>query len=158
MKGCDSFSLLLEKRNRDLNSVLRFPPIRFPVKEAELQTSRGWVKHGLRARSLGVINDERHTCEARCTQTRVPSLTTMPVEGLRSSSMMKRYLRAKKVARVEGISMQGYVVGEKSGCHPLGKMLSKSNSFSELNCKWRDSFQFYATDFRGTIVSSSSWF
>lgn len=30
--------------------------------------------------------------------------TTIPVEGLRSSSMMKRYLRAKKVTRVEGIN------------------------------------------------------
>lgn len=59
----------------------------------------------------------------------------MPVEGLRSSSMMKRYLRAKKVARVEGISVWGYEVGEKSGCHPLGKMLSKSSSFSEFSCK-----------------------
>lgn len=61
----------------------------------------------------------------------------MPVEGLRSSSMMKRYLRAKNVARVEGISVWGYVVGEKSGCHPLGKMLSKSSSFSEFSCKGR---------------------
>lgn len=32
-------------------------------------------------------------------------LTTIPVEGLRSSSMMKRYLRARKVARVDGINM-----------------------------------------------------
>lgn len=63
------------------------------------------------------------------------SFTTIPVDGLRSSSMMKRYLRAKKVARVDGISMQGYKVGEKSGCHPLGKMLSKSSSFSEFSYK-----------------------
>lgn len=63
------------------------------------------------------------------------SLTTIPVEGLRSSSMIKRYLRARKVARVDGISMQGYMVGKKSGCHPFGKILSKSNSFSEFSCK-----------------------
>lgn len=67
-------------------------------------------------------------------------LTTIPVEGLRSSSMMKRYLRARKVARVEGISMHGCEVGEISGCHPLGKMLSRSSSFSECsyNRKWEE--------------------
>lgn len=73
------------------------------------------------------------------------SLTTIPVEGLRSSSMMKRYLRARKVARVDGINMQGYIVGEKSACHPLGKMLSKSSSFSEFSCGRTKRRQHYVT-------------
>lgn len=118
------------------------------VKEVELQTTRDRPLRRTTGSSVGyahslrVINSERHRREARRANT-CSSLTTMPVEGLRSSSMMKRYLRAKKVARVDGISMQGYVAGEKSGCHPLGKMLSKSSSFSELSCKWSDSSQFY---------------
>ena len=74
-------------------------------------------------------------------------LTTIPVEGPRSSSMMKRYLRARKVARVDGINMQGNMAGEKSGCHPLGKMLNKSSSFSEFSCKEIESVTRYQLPF-----------